>query len=286
MTSSRTSMGIDYRCGRYCAARVRQDASGRKVTDLTTGAQSGLRHQGVEGGDVIFSIPDNEVIVKNLHLSQGDRWNFNLCARFELSQSLLDDENEFCFAALSTGHPNRCLGLAARRCTLERLTAPLFSSLNAAALSPKYELRAVALGKGCLNFCHPEPGELICLADFSGDAASICFVLEGGIIGVAYLPTIRFDLDTEPGLEKMAVEFKTVINFRLPSLFEEGAVPPLSALIISGDGLDSPVKPALEQRFRVAVSAPRIDRQLLEGEPAAMEEPLEDYLIAMGLTVN
>ena len=288
-------MGIDYRSGRYYTARVRQDASERKVTALVTATESELKeHQVLQGEDIIFSVPDNEVVVKNLHLSQADKWDTDLLARFELSQSLLDDENEFCFATLSTGQPNRCLGLVTRRRNLEQLTDSLFSSLNPASLSPKYEMRAVALAKGYLNFCHPKQGELVCLADFGDNVASICFVSHGDIIGLAHLPPSWFDrsgsaltgLNSEPGLKKMVVEFKTVVNFRLPSLFEEGVTPPLSALIVSGDGSDSPVKSTLEQHFQVPVTSPRIDRRFLGEDAAAMEGPLEDYLVAMGLTVN
>jgi hypothetical protein len=296
-------MGIDYRSGRYYMARVRRDASERKVTALVTATESELmEHQALEGEDIIFSVPDDKVVIKNLHLSQAGRWDTDLLARFELSQSLLDDENEFCVATLTTGQSNRRLGLVTRRRNLEELTDSLFSTLNPAALSLKYEMRAVALGKGYLNFCHPEQGELICLADFGDNVASICFVSGGNIIGLAHLPLSQFDrsgrlwpapdgpalsgLNSEPGLMKMAVEFKTVVNFRLPSLFEEGGTPPLSALIVSGDGSDSPVKSALGQHFQVPVTAPRIDGRFLQKESAAVEGPLEDYLVAMGLTVN
>ncbi|TET93691.1 MAG: hypothetical protein E3J26_05910 [Candidatus Zixiibacteriota bacterium] len=295
MTSNRITMGIDYRSGRYYTARVRQEASERKVTALVTATESELKeHQALEGEDIIFSVPDNEVVVKNLRLSQADKWNTDLLARFELSQSLLDDENEFCFATLSIGQPNRCLGLVTRRRNLEQLTGSLLSSLNPAALLPKYEMRAIALGKGYLNFCHPEQGELVCLADFGDNVASICFMSGGNIIGLAHLPRGQFDLsgpaltglNSEPGLKKMAVEFKTVVNFELPSLFKEGVAPPLSALIVSGDGSDSPVKSALGQHFQVPVTAPRIDKRFLQKEPAVVEGTLEDYLVAMGLTVN
>jgi len=295
MTSNQTTMGIDYRSGRYYTARVRQDASERKVIALVTSTESELKEpQVLQSEDVIFSVPDNEVMVKNLHFSQADRWNTDLLARFELSQSLLDDEYEFCFATLSTGQPNRCLGLVTRRRNLEQLTGSLLSSLNPAALLPKYEMRAIALGKGYLNFCHPEQGELVCLADFGDNVASICFMSGGNIIGLAHLPLSRFDrsgpaltgLNSEPGLMKMAVEFKTVVNFRLPSLFKERVAPPLSALIVSGDGSDSPVKSALEQHFQIPVTAPRIDKRFLQKEPAAVEGTLKDYLVAMGLTVN
>ena len=303
MTSNQTAMGIDYRSGRYYMARVRRDASERKVTALVTVTESELKeHQTLEGEDIIFSVPDNEVVVKNLHLSQGGRWDTDLLARFELSQSLLDNENEFCVATLSTGKLNRRLGLVTRRWNLEELTDSLFSTLNPAALSLKYEMRAIALGKGYLNFCHPEQGELVCLADFGDNVASICFISGGKIIDLAHLPFSQFDrsgrhwpapdgpslpgLNSEPELKKIAVEFKTVVNFRLPSLFEEGVTPPLSALIVSGDGRGSPVKSALEQHFQVAVTAPRIDKQFLQKEPKAIEDPLEDYLVAIGLTVN
>lgn len=295
MTSNQTTMGIDYRSGRYYTARVRQDASERKVIALVTATESELKEpQVLQNEDVIFSVPDNEIMVRNLHFSQADKWNTDLLARFELSQSLLDDEYEFCFATLSTGQPNRCLGFVTRRRNLEQLTGSLLSSLNPAALSPKYEMRAVALAKGYLNFCHPEQGELVCLADFGDNVASICFMSGGNIIGLAHLPPRQFDLsgpaltglNSEPGLKKMAVEFKTVVNFRLPSLFKEGVAPPLSALIVSGDGSDSPVKSALEQHFQVPVTAPRIDKRFLQKEPAVVEGTLEDYLVAMGLTVN
>ncbi len=287
MTSNRNNLGIDYRSGRYYTARVCESDAGHKVTALVTTAKSELNvRRTLENGDVIFSVPDNEIMVKRLNLTETNEWNSDILARFELSQSLLDDEGEFYFAALSTGQTNRCLGLVTRRRSVERLAGSLLSLPDLAGQSLRCEMRAVALGKGYLNFCHPEQGELICLADFGDNIVSICFVSGTNVIGLAHLPFSRFDLNSEQGIKRMAVEFKTVVNFELPSLFERGVTSPLSALIVTGHGGDGSVKSALEEHFRFPVTALRIDRRLLGVSPAVVEEPLEDYIVAMGLAAN
>lgn len=287
MTSNRITVGIDHRSGFYYAARVQQHASGPQVTALVKLEKSHLNgHHLFEEGELILAVPDNEVVVKNLHLNQTGSCDVSLQAQFEMSQSMLDQENEFCFDAVCTGSKNRYLSLATRRRHLERLTHVLFPQTERTALSPRYQMRTVALGKGYLNFCHPEEGEFVCLSDFSNDVTSICFILEGNIVGLAYQSTSQFDLATEEGLKKVAVEFKTIVNFKLASICENGVSVPLSALVVSGDISEVRIRSALEQYFPVVVTTPRINSQFLADSSKASDIPLENYLVALGLTVN
>ncbi len=286
MTSQQIITGIDCRFGRYYVAQVKRDSSERKVTALMTAGESSLREKlALEGTDVVFAVPDNRVVVKNLRLRDTARWDADLLAQFELSQSLLDDEAEFCFATLSTGSRDHRLGLVTRQRNLAEITDPLLPS-SAAAMLPKYKMRAVALGKGYIAFCHAEQGGLVCLVDFRNDVASISFVLEGNILDVAGLAIGQFNPDTECGLKTIAAELKTVVNFRMASLLEGEEKLPLSTLLISGCTGNSPIRTVLEHHFQIPVMPPRINKRWLAESPALTGTALEDYLIAMGLTVN
>jgi len=287
MMSNQTTIGIDCRSDLYYIAQVQHGQSECKITDLKTVTQSDLSDNvALEGANIIMAVPDNKVVIKNLHISGAARWDRDMLAQFELSQTLLDDENEFCFAALNTGNAKRYLGIMTRRRELEQIANSLFSSLGAFARSLKYEMRAVALGKGYINFCHSEQRELVCLTDFYNNAASIAFIFEQNIIGVAFLPTGRFDPETEEGLKKMAVELKTVISFKLASFFEEGIVPPLSTLLVSGNSSDNQIINILKQHFQIAVTKPRTDNRFLAETLTVKDVVIEDYLVAMGLTVD
>jgi len=286
MTSDQTSVGIDHRSGHYYLARVRHEASGHEVISLDTIAESDMQKDLVRAGEpVILAVPDNQVVVKNLRIHDEGRWEARHLAQFELSMSLLDDENEFCFAILPTRDANHCLGLMTRRRNLARIGNSLFpSGVGVADVSPKYEMQAVALGKGYINFCHPKGGDLVCLVDFGNDAASICIVLKHKIIDVACLSMDGFYPDQEQGLNKMAIEIRTVVSFRLASLFHSSA-PPLSALHISGNVRDSSIGNVLEQHFQITVTTPKVNEQLLAASSVGVRSGLEKYLVAMGLAV-
>jgi len=285
MTSDKCTVGIDYLCGFYYAVKVQQRGSGPHVTALVRLEKPHLaEYHWLDDAEIILSVPDNEVIVKNLHLNRTGSWDVNLQTQFELSVLMLDGPEEFCFDTVYTGNKNRYLGLITRRQNLEQLSSLLFSEAESPVSSPKYRMRAVALAKGYLNFCHPEEGKFICLADFSDDIVSICFIHEGNIVGLAYLPTDRLDWSSTQGLKKIAVDFMTIVNYKLTSIHGDGVTEPLSALFVSGGSDKAGIRTALERYFSV-VTTPKIDTRLFT-DPTASDIPLENYLVSLGLTAN
>ncbi len=239
-----------------------------------------------EKGKFVLSVPDNKVIVKSFNLDRTERWDARRQAQFEMSVSMLDSQDEFCFDIIYTGYNKRNLGLATRRQHLEQLTNAVFNQQSHTLTSLRYQMRAVALGKGYLTFCHPEGKGLECLVDFGDEVASLCFVLERHIVGLAHLSTSCFDFTTEHELKKMAVELKTIVNYKQASFLEDRCPGPLSALLVSGDNGNGEIRSVLQQRFPVAVSAPQVDDHLLTCSPQDSEVPLDSYIVALGLTVD
>ena len=82
------------------------------------------------------------------------------------------------------------------------------------------------LGRGYAAFAVPEGGELTALIDTNSRPVSLCFVHSGRPVAVGCLAADRFDLDGGPGRQRLAIELKTVINFKLASLFEHGLTLP------------------------------------------------------------
>ncbi len=248
-------------------------------------------HQLLDEGRVIYSVRDDLVTVKKISLDEVVTDLIDSAARFELAQSLLEDERKFYFDIIPTGPENRFLGTITRR---ERADQQFISVLpdhpqsdtkDQEGLAPLCRARAVALGMGYLSFCHRDAGELICLADFTDRLVSVCFVHHDNIVGLDRLKIDSFDLASDTGIGKMAVEFKTMVNFKLTSLFDNGVTVPLSALLINRDA-QSDIGAGLGEYFPNILGAPRINTGFFSEPSTANSLPLPDYLVALGLTVK
>lgn len=286
MNAPKARIGIDYRNGLFYAARVEHPAGRPEVKALIRFERSQLvGHHLLEGAKVIFGVPDSDVILKSISLNSR-RSDVQLEARFELAQSLLEDEKDFRFDTIATGQNNRYLGLIIRRTQMESNLRDLLGEASASFADSACQMRAAALARGYLTFCQLPRGDLICLADFGDRRLSIAFVYQARVIGLTHMALDRFDLSTKPGLEKMAVEFKTIANFKLCSFFEDGITLPLSALIVSGDGIDREAIAAMEKYFPIELDHPRLNAGFFSGQSDMPGIPFEKYLVALGLTVD
>jgi hypothetical protein len=84
----------------------------------------------------------------------------------------------------------------------------------------------------------------------------------------------------------MAVEFKTVVNFKLAMFLQDGVTVPLSALLLSGDNVEGEVCKVLERFFSVDIDTPKINSGFFAQPSELTSIPLEKYLVALGLAVK
>jgi hypothetical protein len=281
-----SAIGIDRRGEFVYAARL-CDASGRPAIEKLSRVERG-RLAGnpiLSDARAVFSVPDNDVMAKWLHLPKNEGHDVEELCRFELAASLLEPEERFTFDILSTGLSDRFIGLTYRRERLAYLDDLYGVGHSERYSAAGYRARALALGRGYITFCRPEAGDLICLTDFTDAAGSICLVYRQNVVGLAHLPFRTGDFSDDEDVKRLAIECKTVINFKLSSLCSLGITLPLSVLVICGDSVDDRIRTIFAEFFPAGVTAPRInDVYLLEG--ASVDGPLEGFLVAMGLTVN
>ena len=286
MSAHGVKIGIDLRGGLYYAARIEEGAGRPDIKALARFERAHLAdHELLKGGRVVMSVPDNRIVIKRIGLPENES-DPAAKAKFELSQMLLEDEKEFLFDLIDTGRNNQYLGLIVRREQIDACFSRYSGELFTTSDNTDYRMRAAALAKGYLTFCRPVGGDLVCLADFNDESVSIVFVFRGRTIGFTHASLENLDLSVESDLQKMAIDFKTVINFALASLFEQGVTTPLSALVVSSDGPNGEITSALKTYFSIEIATAEINPGFLaeRGDVAAI--PMEKYLVALGLTIN
>lgn len=284
MSDRRT--GIDQRGGGLFAVSLRND-DGRMVVDRLEANLGSLdeRRDLVQDGTVGLAVPDRLVMVKRLQVESSFAGSLQDRVHFELAQSLLEGEDEFHFDYLTVDGENRYLGMIVRREHLAAIVDRYTLGSLQADHRLSFQARAVALGKGYLAFCSSQNGDLTALVDLAGAAASISFIYHRQIVDIAALRT-GYDLSGESGRERFAVDLKTLVNYRLSTLFQSGISVPLGKLLLSGDAADDELFLKVQSYFPVGVDRP----DLLEGYFSSCEEATREslplYLVALGLTVN
>ena len=79
---------------------------------------------------------------------------------------------------------------------------------------------------------------------------------------------------------------KTLVNFKLASLRDDGITVPLSALIITGDQIGVKERLVLKQFFSAKVVPFSLIPPLVDfANQGGIQQP-EQFLVALGLTVN
>ena len=284
-------IGLDHHDGQCYMAHVERKTGRPEVKALVSvGPEELSEHELPGDACLVYSVPDDLVTVKKITLGEVAPDLVDSAARFELTQSLLEDEDEFCFDIIPTAQENQFLGTIVRReRAVQLITSALPDHLYTNTMEKEGPVpcrsRAIALGMGYLTFCHRDAGELICLADFTDRLVSVCFIHHDNIVGLDRLMVDRFDLTSDAGIGKMAVEFKTMINFKLTSLFDNGVTVPLAALLINRDP-ESGISRALGEFFPDIVGVPRINTGFFSDSSGASSLSLPDYLVALGLTVK
>jgi hypothetical protein len=280
-------LGIDLRGSDFLVVTTRTE-SGRTVIESlsrsTTPPGNGLELTG--DTQVTLSVPDSRVLAKTIRLETADPVPVQDRLRFELAQSLLEEEENFHFDFVATGQSGYHLGLVFRREHLAEIARRhgLETALAEGRLS--FQSRAVALGRGYLAFGVGGEGELVALVDLADESASICFIYKRHIVGVASMAPAGHDLTSESGRKRLAVDLKTVLNYRQATLLNAGISVPPAGLVLCGELADDGLMQTLQPYFPSSVTQPRLHEGFFGALDYAAREALTRHISVLGLTVN
>jgi hypothetical protein len=285
VSGGHTRIGVDVRDGLVYTARVEHHPGRQEVLELACLEYGQVGDSRLlQEGEVLVSVPDELVLVKKVSVGAGN--DFDTEARFELAQTLPEDEDQYFFDILGTGRDGRFLGLAVRRDRLDDYTSGL-PGVSAGTNGPTgCIMRAAALAAGYVGFCRKSGGDLVCLADFVESAVSLAFLYQNATMDLCHLPLRKSDPNSSTGGEKLAIELKTLVNFKTASLFSEGITTPLSAMIVSGDGITDEVTNTLKKFFAIDIDRPAVNTGFFSSQADLASVPLEKYLVALGLAAN
>lgn len=279
-------LGIDPHPGHCRIVRVRSDNLRPEIleaTDLDPSAP--LDPDLCRETEIALTLPDHQVIVKYLALG-GQTADDHDRALFELSRSLTGSEQNYLLDSIPTGLDCLHLGLAVRR---DMLAATMMLPYKAllGANEPTFALpRGLALAYGYLTFCVPASGNLVVLLDIATPAASIALIHNRNVVALANLPTDNLDLTVSADCERFAVELKTVVNFRLATLFGYGLTLPPAALVISDDHASDPLQSTLQTYFSMPILAPEINAGFLGDHLRQDPAGIRRFLAPLGLAAK
>ena len=155
-----------------------------------------------------------------------------------------------------------------------------------APIHSPFRMRARALGLGYLRFCERDDGAVVGLVDLTPTGASVCVIHDRAVVDVAHLSLHNRALSSDRDWEQLAVDLKTVINFRLAGLLERGIRTPLARLVVVGDAVNDSQRRVIERYFPVGVTAPRFHRGYVSDSVEAEAATWPLFLPALGLTVD
>lgn len=276
--------GIDRRGDLYHTAKVRSQ-SGRPVVEeliKQEQLQSG-RIQFEKDCNVTCGVSDNLAVIKRLRVAETGPEDQCETGRFELIQSVLESEDQLHVSVLPTRVRHRVLGIAWHKGVLPYL--PVTES-STSALSIDYHSRSAALGRGYLAFCRVGQGDLMAVVDVTVDCAALCLLYRRQVADIACFDCSPDMMTRSEGMKRFALDLKTVINDKLAALRSVGVSVPLSALVISGHGVNERFRQKLTEQFPVGVLAPDMHRGYFDSGVLESTQYLSDYLVALGLALN
>ncbi len=286
MNAPRFVLGIDPHPDHCTAVRVRTDSIRPEILEvMVIDAATPLDPDFCRDSETAVTLADDQVVVKYLALadqSADDRER----ALFELAQSLTGAENEYLMDAVPTGLENLYLGLAVRRDVLGTTMILPYKELHG-VVEPTFALpRGLALARGYLAFCVPASGSLVVLLDIASPVASIALIHNRNIVALSNLPTTGFDFTVHQDCERFAVELKTVVNFRLATLFGYGLTLPPAALVVAGEYPASPLLTTIQGYFPMPILAPEINAGFLGDRLRQDSSGIHRFLAPLGLAAN
>lgn len=277
---SRTA-GIDV-AGDQCRIAVVDHQDGRPQIESLSLCEADGINQLMNGVDIVkVAIDDQKAIVKRLRSPGGDGQEALDRLMFELAQSLLDDISAFQVVFQPTADRDVVIGAAVRQSLLQTLP-----DLGERETVP--QLRSVALGRGFTAFCRRAEGALVALAEIGRSDATICLLHGREIADVATLEHTCEDLTVAAQQERLAIDLKTVINYRQSALLDQGLSQPLSGLLLAGGSVTEACRAVIQRYFPVGVSVPELNSGYVKAssELDPTDAEIQQYLVSLGLAVN
>ncbi|MDZ4723230.1 MAG: hypothetical protein SGI97_04930 [candidate division Zixibacteria bacterium] len=284
-----SSVGIEIGLETHTLVQVSSDGGRPEVKQLRLVDRGQLSESlAIHPKAMSVVLPDSETIVKMISLPNHGHLDKNAVAEFEFAQSLLDDKNAFRFITMPGFGEEKQLGVAFRKSREEHLvqTIVLSHSLHGTAIDTIP--RALALGRGYLNFCLPDESEFLCLVDVHKQTelgASICFLYKRAIIGLARVGFEQAGAESDEQCKAIGFELKTIINFHLAGLFDIGLTRPLGTILLSGEPATNRLCATLTTLFPVGVASPKANYGYFTNVDEADILP-ENCLAALGATVS
>lgn len=261
--------GVTFDAGRPQIRSLVQTSNHAEVGDYLAVADSAT-----------LAVADDLVMVKSLHLPETVPGSVRERGVFELTAGLLEPQSQFAFELIATAQPERFLGLVYRRQLLHRLPDGLPSPEQV-----NHRMRAAALGSGYITFCRPETGDLVAVADLSDNPIPVCLIYRKRIAALASISN-GFGFAAETDQRRLAIELKTIINFRLSALAEEGVTVPLARLILCGRHVTPSLIQAFTPFFPTGVAEAQVNPAFLDASVSPEVGAVANYLVALGLAVG
>ncbi|MFZ1683333.1 MAG: hypothetical protein WAU88_04290 [Candidatus Zixiibacteriota bacterium] len=232
----------------------------------------------------VISMPDDEALVKTIHLPENRSQTLRDRVFFELAQSILEPEERFRFACIETGNRHQ-IGLIFRNDLIAARARRIGLPLPDFHILPSADLRSVALAHAYKYFCKSEPGDLIALALVTANLVSIALLYHGRIVALGN-SSIGASSQSEGSFKTVAIALKTLINFKLAALHDDGITIPLSALLVLGDKIGESERAVLQSFFSARVAPCSPDQVVEESVSRSGLDNSSRFLIPLGLTVN
>jgi hypothetical protein len=264
------------------------EESGRpRILELNSSAQLPGKQETLPHTDrIVLAVPDNDVLVKRLHIPKEAPGEIEDLVAFELSQSVIEDSKEFAFDYHPDTRQESYLGMIFRRDILLKHASLSGFDSSEKQTNLRYRMKGLAFGRAYQMFCRKEEGELVCLVNVSETMASLCFLYQQVICALAMLPLTNYRLDTTADQEQMAIDLKTMVNFQLAALMDDGISLPLSALVLSGELVSDELRHIIQKYFPVGVTTLSFHPGFFGNTFQDESVDLERFIIALGLTLN
>ncbi|MEE9441953.1 MAG: hypothetical protein V3V99_04730 [candidate division Zixibacteria bacterium] len=239
-------------------------------------------------GRIFFSVGNGIAQIKKLKIKQSSLFNASAIAQFEMSQCLLEPENEFYFDNLPLESDNgfqQFLTIAYRRHVVDELIEECEKKIRRPS---GFKLDAVALTAGYLTFCRIEPGDLQALINIESDIITVAYIYKRKLQAIDYLKAeIHDDMSVELA-RKLAGELRMALSYQQNELFNDGVTIPLSRLIVCGGcARDEIIISAIDEQMAMELTLPKFHEGYFQSLPDNEKSfPLEMYLIPLGLAVE
>jgi hypothetical protein len=284
--NQQSTLGVDIRENGFFLAELDNSGARPRVKRLLRRSiESPEPVERLNGSSIRLAVPDGEVIVKPISVTGADSNEIKQRARFELGQTMLDPEDHFDYESVTTGRNDRYLGLIYRKQSVRQLEERFQRLCPDSDPVSGFQARSLALALGYLSFCHTERGDFLALVDFGTRDASVAFLYQREIVALSSLPVNIGSSPDDDFIRSLAVDLKTIINYRLAALAEEGITVPVSTLVLSGDQYALSEHEPFCSYFPVEIVQPRLNMGYL-GDMDTVPEDLDHYLPALGLSVN